>query len=130
MLFEWIHQAYLKSIRISQHLAICIIAVVYVHAYNYDCILYEYQHSPCDRIKSKMTPILCSPQKAYFNKQEEALLRKLLKKMKVQADAEQSDEVATALKKERDELSAIVDKYNVSEEDKAKLIEWRHSEHH
>lgn len=98
-------------------------------------------------------------QKAYFNKQEEQLLRvrwrrsnrsvvrwagprregrahldafavqTMLKKMKSQAEV--VDPVAAKVVKEaeRASLLAIVGKYKLAEEDIQKLIDWRHDSH-
>lgn len=64
-------------------------------------------------------------EQAYFNREEEKLLRKLLGKVKSQADAKEG--AAGGHSAERKALDAIVDKYKVSEEDKKALLAWRHS---
>eukprot|EP00892_Ulva_mutabilis_P007002 jgi/Ulvmu1/4674/UM002_0405.1 len=67
-----------------------------------------------------------SAENLYFNKEEERLLRNLLKKMKSQAD--KHDDKATAHNtKEGKELEGIVGKYKMSEEDFQALMQWKHS---
>lgn len=50
--------------------------------------------------------------------------------MKDQADTGDADAAKTVQAKELSELKAIVGKYNVSEEDMQKLVDWRHSHEH
>lgn len=56
-------------------------------------------------------------QRSYFNKEDEKLLRQLLKKAKNQADSQDTTQANEHLKKERESLMEILGKYNPSEED-------------
>lgn len=62
----------------------------------------------------------------HFLKEDERLLRKLLSKIKAQADAADVHEAAGVEASERSALSAIVGKYGVSAEDMDKLLDWKH----
>ena len=99
----------------------------------------------------------CVSQAVFFRKEDEKLLRKLLKKVKgkpnpngkdltrftltshgacpvcmqVKLQADQTDEEAKKFSmQEATALHKIIDKYDVSEKDMAKLIEWRHHSFH
>jgi len=62
----------------------------------------------------------------YFKKEDEHLLRKLVKKMKVLTDYHDQDEAEGDAKSEREELLKIVGKYNLSKKDLDALVHWRH----
>lgn len=64
----------------------------------------------------------------YFKKEDEKLLRKLLNKVKVEADHHDQQEAEIHAKDERAALQKIVGKYNVSEEDLEAILHWRHHE--
>mmetsp|Transcript_32743 Transcript_32743/g.82131 ORF Transcript_32743/g.82131 Transcript_32743/m.82131 type:complete len:121 (-) Transcript_32743:243-605(-) len=67
---------------------------------------------------------------AYFNKEDERLLRKILKKVKTVSDVTDEHAAVGIAAQEMSSLKAIVDKYNVSQEDLNALIEWRHHHEH
>ena len=60
----------------------------------------------------------------YFNKEDEKLLRQMLKKMKAQADTTCVDRAH--MDRERTSLIDIVGRYSMTNEDIEKLIQWRH----
>lgn len=63
----------------------------------------------------------------HFMKEDERLLRKLLSKIKAQADAADVHEAAGVDASERSALASIIGKYNVSAADVDKLMEWKHT---
>mmetsp|Transcript_4945 Transcript_4945/g.8983 ORF Transcript_4945/g.8983 Transcript_4945/m.8983 type:complete len:121 (-) Transcript_4945:816-1178(-) len=67
---------------------------------------------------------------AYFSKEDERLLRKLLKKVKTVSDATDEHAAAGVMAQELSSLKAIVGKYNMSEDELKALIEWRHHHEH
>ena len=99
----------------------------------------------------------CVSQAVFFRKEDEKLLRKLLKKvrgkpnpngkeltrftltshgacpvcMQVKLQADQTDEQERKFSmQEANALHKIIDTYDVSEKDMSKLIEWRHHSFH
>lgn len=66
-------------------------------------------------------------EKVYFNKEEEKLLRRLLTKVKGQADKSDTTSSAASTSVEKQRLLAIVSKYGVSNDDIEALLAWRHS---
>lgn len=62
----------------------------------------------------------------YFNKEEERLLRTLLKKVKGQADQDQAAAAQHAAS-EAAALRQIIAKYDMKESDVKALLEWKHS---
>mmetsp|Transcript_22925 Transcript_22925/g.63629 ORF Transcript_22925/g.63629 Transcript_22925/m.63629 type:complete len:119 (+) Transcript_22925:96-452(+) len=67
---------------------------------------------------------------AYFSKEDERLLRKLLNKVKTVSDIDDVHAAAGIDAQERSSLNAIVGKYNMSKEDFDALIAWRHHHAH
>ncbi|CAD7701575.1 unnamed protein product [Ostreobium quekettii] len=63
----------------------------------------------------------------YFNKEEEKLLRGVLKKIKSQADKVDKHAAAGQDAADLSALKEIVHKYNMSQEDLAALLTWKHS---
>eukprot|EP01024_Parvocaulis_polyphysoides_P069583 TRINITY_DN852_c0_g1_i1.p4 TRINITY_DN852_c0_g1~~TRINITY_DN852_c0_g1_i1.p4 ORF type:complete len:109 (-),score=23.61 TRINITY_DN852_c0_g1_i1:347-673(-) len=64
----------------------------------------------------------------YFSKEDERAMRKLLSKVKQQADtdvAERQKQDAS----EQESLKAIVSKYNISQDDFMALLKWKHDQH-
>ena len=76
------------------------------------------------RLVSSLSDKERAEERVFFNKKDEEALRKLLGKMKTQADASAGDGGA----EERRALDAIVKKYAMSDADVDALIQWRHRE--
>lgn len=62
----------------------------------------------------------------YFNKEEEKLLRGVLKKIKMQADKIDKHAAAGQVAEEKSALKEILEKYNVSDRDMEELLKWKH----
>lgn len=62
----------------------------------------------------------------YFNKEDERLLRKLLGKVKVQAEQDKAS-AAEYVASEEASVREIVKKYKVSDVDIKALLEWKHT---
>ncbi|KAL4436834.1 hypothetical protein ABPG75_003973 [Micractinium tetrahymenae] len=66
----------------------------------------------------------------FFKKEDERLLRRLLSKVRQQAEQHDMHAAVGAIEAEKSALKAIVSKYNVSEEDLNALMDWKHNVHH
>ncbi|KAL4432577.1 hypothetical protein ABPG77_000514 [Micractinium sp. CCAP 211/92] len=66
----------------------------------------------------------------FFKKEDEKLLRRLLSKVRQQAEQHDVHAAVGAIEAEKSALKAIVGKYNVSEEDLKALLEWKHEVAH
>lgn len=62
-----------------------------------------------------------------FRKEDERLLRQLLNKVKKQADSVDVHEAESTKSNELVSLKEILGKYNVSDEDLNKVLEWKHT---
>lgn len=62
----------------------------------------------------------------YFNKEDERILRKLLGKLKSQADTADALTAVGVRAAEESALRAIVDKYKISKGDFEALLDWKH----
>lgn len=67
-------------------------------------------------------------ERLYFSKEDERALRKLLSKAKKQADVDPSTATQT-LETEMKQLKDILGKYQITNTDYKKVIEWKHAEH-
>mmetsp|Transcript_171097 Transcript_171097/g.415918 ORF Transcript_171097/g.415918 Transcript_171097/m.415918 type:complete len:112 (+) Transcript_171097:92-427(+) len=63
----------------------------------------------------------------YFNKEDERLMRQLLRKMKVVSDKHDEHGAVGVQATEMSALKEIVDKYKMANADIDALIEWRHN---
>ncbi|BDA46765.1 hypothetical protein COCOBI_09-2180 [Coccomyxa sp. Obi] len=63
----------------------------------------------------------------HFRKEDEKLLRKLLEKVRAQADKVDTKEAEDHAQKELSDLKGILGKYNVSEDDLKAVLAWKHS---
>lgn len=93
-----------------------------------DAALADREGTPCFLFPRRLTQTPTPPptQRMHFMKEDERLLRKLLSKIKAQADAADVHEAAGVDASERSALNSIVGKYNVSPADVEKLMEWKH----
>ncbi|KAK9918185.1 hypothetical protein WJX75_002078 [Coccomyxa subellipsoidea] len=62
----------------------------------------------------------------HFRKEDERLLRKLLEKVKAQADKVDTKEAEDHAESELAKLKDILEKYKVAEKDLKALIDWKH----
>lgn len=62
----------------------------------------------------------------HFRKADEELLRKLLLKVKAQADTTDSTQAQESAKSELQSLKGILSKYNVSDADYEAIMKWKH----
>ncbi|CAL8471384.1 g10926 [Coccomyxa elongata] len=63
----------------------------------------------------------------HFRKEDEKLLRKLLEKVRAQADKVDTKEAEDHAQKELSELKGVLGKYNVSEDDLKAVLAWKHA---
>eukprot|EP01026_Neomeris_dumetosa_P067284 TRINITY_DN65594_c0_g1_i3.p3 TRINITY_DN65594_c0_g1~~TRINITY_DN65594_c0_g1_i3.p3 ORF type:complete len:111 (-),score=22.86 TRINITY_DN65594_c0_g1_i3:182-514(-) len=64
----------------------------------------------------------------YFSKEDEKTLRKLLAKVKQQADTD-AEEKYKHEAAEREALKGIVSKYNIAQDDFLALLKWKHEQY-
>eukprot|EP00210_Caulerpa_lentillifera_P008729 g8326.t1 len=76
-----------------------------------------------EKFKDKET----AEEAVYMSKQDEKLLRNLLKKVKIQADATDKHHAVGESAAELSALKEILGKYNVSAEDLQAVIKWKYS---
>ncbi|EIE19530.1 NaCl-inducible protein [Coccomyxa subellipsoidea C-169] len=62
----------------------------------------------------------------HFRKEDEKLLRKLLEKVKAQADKVDTKEAEDHAQSELSKLKSILGNYNVAEKDLKALMDWKH----
>lgn len=65
-------------------------------------------------------------ERLFFKKEDEKLLRKLLNKVKAQADATDVHEAKGDKEAELSALHSIIAKYKMSEDDLEALLKWKH----
>ncbi|KAI3425872.1 hypothetical protein D9Q98_007845 [Chlorella vulgaris] len=65
----------------------------------------------------------------FFKKEDERVLRRLLSKVRKSAEQHDVHAAAGSVEAEKSALKSIVSKYNISDDDVAALLEWKHSEH-
>lgn len=68
-------------------------------------------------------------ERLYFSKEDERALRKLLSKAKKQADVDPATATLT-LESEMKQLKDILGKYQLTDTDYKKVIEWKHADDH
>ncbi|CAL5228330.1 g11439 [Coccomyxa viridis] len=62
----------------------------------------------------------------HFRKADEELLRKLLQKVKAQADSADSTQAQESAKSELQSLKGMLSKYNISDADYEAIMKWKH----
>jgi len=77
-----------------------------------------------EKFKDKET----AEEAVFFSKQDERLLRSLLKKVKQQADVKDKHEAVGESASELSSLKEIVGKYHMSDADIQALVKWKHGQ--